>query len=166
MNAGGDPSVAWDSRGNAYLNCQMFMRGLGTTNNADFSSGIYLFRSTGNNGASWNFTGRPVVEDYDTTGTTLEDKPYMTVDNGRSSPFRDRIYVTWTEFAADGSAYIWSEYSKDYGESFSARVLVSANSALCTTTFGFPTPHGNCNENQYSQPVSYTHLTLPTNREV
>jgi hypothetical protein len=44
----GDPSVAWDTKGNAYFNCQEFLRGLGVTNNPDSSSGIYLSRSTGN----------------------------------------------------------------------------------------------------------------------
>jgi len=152
--ANGDPSVAWDTKGNAYLACQSFMRGLGVTNNGDFSSAVYLFRSTQNSGASWNFPGRPVVEDYDTTGASLEDKPYMTVDDHEGSPFQDRVYVTWTEFAADGTGYVWESHSNDYGEHFSARVLVSANSAFCTQTYGLPTPQGNCNENQDSQPFT------------
>jgi hypothetical protein len=60
--AGGDPSVAWDTRGNAYYACQVFMRGPGVTNNPDASSAFYVFRSTGDAGASWNFTGHPVTE--------------------------------------------------------------------------------------------------------
>jgi hypothetical protein len=152
--ANGDPSVAWDTKGNAYLSCQSFMRGLGVTNNGDFSSSVYVFRSTQNKGASWNFPGRPVVEDYDTTGASLEDKPYMTVDNHEGSPFQDRVYVTWTEFAPDGTGYLWESHSNDYGEHFSARVLVSSNSAFCTLTYGLATPQGNCNENQDSQPFT------------
>ena len=155
FHKGADTSVAWDSRGNAYFSCLMLMRrGAGTTNNPDQSSGVYLFRSTGSNGGSWNSTGRPVVEDFDVTGNTLEDKPYMTVDNNSSSRFRDRIYVTWTEYLADGTGYIWSEYSNDYGENFSARVLVSGTSPFCTNTFGAGTPQGNCNANSYSQPFT------------
>jgi hypothetical protein len=152
--AGGDPSVAWDSQGNAYLDCQVFMRGPGTTNNPDASSAIYLFRSTQNNGASFNFTARPVVEDYDTEGATLLDKPYMTVDNHTGSPYQDRVYVTWTLFAADGTGYIYGAYSNDYGESFSAPVLVSGDSSLCSNTYGLPTPNGKCNENQFSDPFT------------
>jgi hypothetical protein len=160
FNAGGDPSVAWDTKGNAYFNCQMFMRGPPTTNNPDESSAIYVFRSTGNNGASWNFPGRPVVQTFEANGTysngiVLLDKPLMTVDNMRGSPFQDRIYVTWTDFATDGSAYIYSAHSADYGETFSTPVVVSGNnSVLCTTTFGAGTAQGNCNENQYSQPFT------------
>ena len=150
--AGGDPSLAWDTKGNAYMNCMVFMRGPGTTNNPDLSSGIYLFRSTGNGGASWNFPGRPVAEVFTNNPAVLLDKPYMTVDNNVGSPFQDRIYVTYTNFGADGTGYIFESYSKDYGESFSAPVLVSATSPLCTNNFGLPTPNGACNENQFSDP--------------
>ena len=58
----------------------------------------------------------------------------------------------WTEFAADGTAYIWSRTSSDYGETFAPRVLVSGPSPACTNTFELPTPNGPCNENQFSQP--------------
>ena len=50
--AGGDTSLAWDTRGNAYLSCQMFMRGTAASPNADQSSAFYVFRSTGTDGAS------------------------------------------------------------------------------------------------------------------
>jgi hypothetical protein len=146
--------VAYDTHGNAYLSCQLFNRGLAASANPDQSSGFVVFRSTGNNGASWNFPGRYVTSFFDPTGTSgvLEDKQLLTIDDNASSPFRDRIYVTWTEFAADGSSYIWSAHSSDYGETFSKRVLVSHTSSLCTNTFGAGTPHGTCNENQFSDP--------------
>jgi len=154
--AGGDTSVAWDTRGNAYLSCQVFNRGNVASSNPDQSSGFFVYRSTGNNGASWTFPGRPVTAFFDPTGvgSVLEDKQLLTVDASKSSPFRDRVYVTWTEFAADGTGYIWESHSSDYGETFSPRVLVSGNSSLCTQTYGIPTPHGNCNENQFSQPFT------------
>jgi hypothetical protein len=152
--AGGDTSVAWDTKGNGYFSCQMFMRGPGVTNNPDFSSAFYVFRSTANGGASWNFPGRPSAEQFDNTGTILLDKELLTVDNNVGSPFQDRVYVTYTLFAADGTAYIYEVYSKDYGESFSAPVLVSTDSALCANSFGLPTPNGRCNENQFSQPFT------------
>jgi hypothetical protein len=160
--AAGDTSVAWDTKGNAYLSCQVFNRGLSTSPNPDQSSGFYVFRSTQNNGASWNFPGRAVTAFSDTVGlgTTLEDKQLMTVDNHVGSRFQDRVYVTWTEFAADGSAYIWEAYSADYGETFSNRVLVSKNSPLCVNNYGLGTPQGNCNENQFSQPFTAPDGTL------
>jgi hypothetical protein len=152
--AGGDTSVAFDSKGNAYLSCQVFMRGPGTTN-PDVSSGFLVFRSQ-NHGASWNFPGRYVRVSNDVSGSGTQpflDKQYMTVDNHAGSPFQDRIYVTWTEFTADGTAYIYEAHSSDYGEHFSPPVLVSGdNATLCTQTYGLPTPHGHCNENQFSNP--------------
>lgn len=150
--AGGDPSVAWDTRGNAYYSCQVFNRGAPPSTNPDLSSAVYVFRSTLNGGASWNFPGRPVIESADIAGTgapPFEDKPYMTVDNHVSSPFRDRVYVTWTEFASDGTAYIYESHSSDYGETFSPKVLVSTPSSLCPTSV---TTSGACDANQDSQP--------------
>ena len=148
------PLFAWDTKGNAYFNCQVFMRGPGTTNNPDLSSADYIFRSTGNAGASWNFPGHPAIETFTQNPAVLEDKPYMTVDNHVGSPFQDRVYVTWTRFAADGSAYIYEVHSSDYGQTFSSPVVVSTTSALCINTFGAGTPQGTCNENQYSDPFT------------
>ena len=108
--AGGDTSVAWDTKGNAYLSCQMFMRGTARSRTTLISRA----RSTssvrpGTGGASWNFPARPVVEHNDVAGKgdVLLDKQYMTVDATKGSPFQDRIYVTWTLFDADGTSYIF-----------------------------------------------------------
>jgi len=172
FEAGGDTSVDWDSKGNVYLSCQLFQRGRPTTPNPDSSSAFYVFRSTQNNGASWNFPGRPVAETNNTSGNFLPllDKQFLAVDHnatacastvttapgktaagGPCTPFQDRIYVTWTEFAPDGSAFIYESYSADYGEHFSPRHLVSLSSPLCPNDYGLGTGV-NCNENQFSQP--------------
>ena len=161
--AGGDTSVAWDSRGNAYFACQVFMRPGFVTNNPDTSSAVYVFRSTGDGGASWDFPGRPAIETFassQSTGLPLNDKPYMTVDNSPASPFRDRIYVTWTVFATDGTAYLYEVHSSDYGQTFSRPVLVSTSSSLCSNTLGLPTPQGTCNFNQFSNPFTGPDGTL------
>lgn len=158
--AGGDPSVAWDSRGNAYYACQVFLRGPGVTNNPDLSSAVYVFRSTGDAGASWNFTGHPAVETFNSNPAVLTDKPYMTIDNSPNSPFRDRIYVTWTQFAADGSAYIYEVHSDDYGQTFSSPVVASTTSPLCTNPGTAATPQGMCNNNQFSDPFTAPDGTL------
>ena len=157
--AGGDTSVAWDTKGNAYLSCQVFNRGAGVSPNPDQSSAFYVFRSTGNNGASWNFPGRPVAELDDTAGSgcCLLDKQYMTVDNHAGSPFQDRVYVTWTLYDGDGTAYVYEAYSSDYAETFSAPVLVSSDIPSCVYTypiFGAATTHGKCNQNSFSQPFT------------
>ena len=156
FQASGDPGIAWDSRGNAYYSCLEFKRGIAISPDPDQSNGIYVYRSTGTGGATWNFTGRPVVEHNDVAGAGdhLEDKEFIAADANVNSPFRDRVYVTWTRFAADGTAYIFASRSADYGQTFSAPVLVSSNNpALCQETYGIPTPLGNCNVNQFSEPV-------------
>jgi hypothetical protein len=130
------------------------MRGPGTTNNPDLSSAVYVFRSTGDGGASWNFTGHPAVETSNTDPAVLTDKPYMTIDNNPNSPFRDRIYMTWTQFAADGTAYIFEVHSDDYGQTFSSPVVVSTTSSTLCTHHGTEDPHGTCDNNQFSDPFT------------
>src|SRR5690349_9655112 len=165
--AGGDTSVAWDSKGNAYLSCQLFKRGPAAAGDPDRASGFFVFRSTQNGGASWNFPGRSVFETgFQRSFLPLEDKQFMAIDNNSNAcsgspaavtsgstctPFQDRVYVTWTEFAPNGTAFIYESYSADYAEHFSPRHLVSINSALCANDYGLGTAD-TCNENQYSQP--------------
>ena len=73
-----------------------------------------MFRSTGSNGASFNFPGHQVAAVNDTAGSgkALLDKQLMTVDNHPGSRYADRIYVTWTSFAADGTGYIYAAHSE------------------------------------------------------
>src|SRR5260370_21287535 len=143
MQAGGDPSVEWDTRGNAYYTCLEFKRGSGATEDPDQSSAFYVYRSTGTNGASWNFTGRPVAEHNDVAGAGnfLLDKPLMAIDDGMHSPLLDRIYVSWTTFAADCTASIYPSHSADYPQHFSAPVLVSADRGLCANPPRHAPPH-------------------------
>src|SRR5437764_15080863 len=105
--AGGDTSVAWDSKRNAYLSCQLFKRGPATSPDPDRASGFFVFRSTRNGGASWNFTGRSVFETgQQTSFLPLEGTQLMAVDNNPTNcasapapathgptclPFHDRV---------------------------------------------------------------------------
>lgn len=161
--AGGDTSVAWDTKGNAYFSCQVFQRGKPTTPNADVSSAFLVFRSTHNAGGSWNFPGRYVrasagVTSADAAANPFLDKQYITVDNHVGSPFQDRVYVSWTEFAANNTAFIYEAFSSDYGETFSAKHLVSISTPLCANDYGLAV--GGCNQNQFSQPFTAPDGTL------
>ena len=65
----------------------------------------------------------------------------MTVDNNVPSPYRDRIYVTWTEFAADGTAYIYEVHSRRLRPDLLQPGSWSApTSPPCTNTFGVGDP--------------------------
>ena len=128
--AGGDTSVAWDTKGNAYLSCQMFNARPGrvatTRTSRARSTSFARPARTARRG-----TSRPARSPSSTTSPAAGDgAARQAVPDGRrppGSPFQDRIYVTWTLFAADGTAYIYEAYSRDYGEHFSAPKLVSTD---------------------------------------
>jgi hypothetical protein len=123
-DAGGDPSVAFDSRGH------VFYAGLGfdrtsAPNTVEVSKGTFA----GNN-LSW---GQPTFINQTTSPSTLNDKEWIAVDSHVSSPFRDRIYVTWTRFIFNPSngRYVQSPIafvsSSDGGATFTAPKLISGN---------------------------------------
>jgi hypothetical protein len=155
-DASGDPSVAFDSSGEAYLFCLAFNRGAPTSDVNVAASGLFLFRSA-DGGASWNFPGSAVKQSDGTgaDGIGLLDKPYMAVDTGKGSRFRDRIYVAWAEynvdFTADPIGFAWSD---DHGASWNLVPAISGTSAqLCPVTFD-GSPAGTCNANQFPQPFT------------
>ena len=128
--------------------------------NPDQSSAFYVYRSTGTNGASFNFPGRPVADARRHRGRRR--LPARQAADDRRQPPGQPVRATGSTSAGRRSpptAPVTSTRPtpSDYGESFSEPVLVSADSALCGNTFGLPTPQGRCNENQDSQP-----FTAPT----
>ena len=131
-DASGDPSVAFDSSGEAYLFCLAFNRAPPASDVQSAASALVLFRSA-NGGASWNFPASIVKQDEGTGAIGLLDKPYMAIDTSRRSRFRDRIYVAWAEYNADFSAdpigFAWSD---DHGASWNLTGAISGTSpALC-----------------------------------
>lgn len=123
-DAGGDPAVAFDSRGH------VFYAGLGfdrtsAPNTVEVSKGTF----TGGN-LSW---GQPTFINQTTSPSTLNDKEWIAIDSHVSSPFRDRIYVTWTRFIFNPSngRYVQSPIafvsSSDGGATFTAPKLISGN---------------------------------------
>jgi hypothetical protein len=124
-DAGGDPSVAFDSRGHVYY------AGLGFDRTAPPSTVAVNKGSFDNSGhLSW---GAPTFINATTAPSTLNDKPWIAVDSHSTSPFRDRVYVSWTRFLfnANNGAYVQSPisfvYSKDGGATFSAPQLIAGN---------------------------------------
>jgi hypothetical protein len=124
-DAGGDPSLAFDSRGNVYY------AGLGFDRTAPPST-VAVNKGTfsGSGQLSW---GAPTFINQTTAPSTLNDKEWIAADWHASSPFRDRVYVSWTRFLfnANNGNYVQSPiffaYSTDGGATFSAPNNISGN---------------------------------------
>jgi hypothetical protein len=89
-DAGGDPAVAWDSAGNVYYAGLGFNR-TSAPNTVTVSKGTF----DGGGNLTW---GDPTFINATASPATLNDKEWIAVDHDTSSPFQDRIYVSWTRF--------------------------------------------------------------------
>ena len=122
-DAGGDPAIAFDSRGNVYYSGLGFDR-TSPPNTVAVNRGTF-------NGAGALSWGAPTLINATTSPSILNDKEWIAVDSNASSPFRDRVYVTWTRFIfnAHNGAYVQSPisfaYSTDGGKTFSRPQLIA-----------------------------------------
>lgn len=124
-DAGGDPALAFDSRGNVYYAGLGFDR-TSPPNTVAVNKGTF----GGGGNLSW---GPPTFINATTSPAILNDKEWIGADWHTSSPFRDRVYVTWTRyvFSAGTGAYIQSPiffaYSTDGGATFSTPKSITGN---------------------------------------
>lgn len=124
-DAAGDPAVAFDSRGHVYY------AGLGF-NRTSAPNTVAVNRGTfGTSGRlSWS---APTFINPTRSPSTLNDKEWIGVDTHVSSPFRDRIYVTWTRFIFNprNGAYVQSPIffasSSDGAKTFTTPKSISGN---------------------------------------
>jgi BNR repeat-like domain len=123
-DAGGDPSVAFDSKGHVYYAGLGFDR-TSPPNTVAVNKGTF---SGGN--LSWS---PPTFINQTTSPSTLNDKEWIAVDSHAGSPYQDRIYVTWTRFLFNpqNGSYIQSPIafasSSDGGATFTTPKLISGN---------------------------------------
>jgi hypothetical protein len=123
-DAGGDPAVTFDSRGAVYYAGLGFNRSI-PPNTVTVNRGT--FDGAGN--LSWS---APTFINATTSPAIFNDKEWIAADANASSPFRDRVYVTWTRFifnAATGAyvqSPIFEAHSSDGGATFSAPQLIGA----------------------------------------
>ena len=124
-DAGGDPAVAFDSQGHVYYSGLGFDR-TAPPNTVAVNKGTF----DGSGNLTW---GAPTFINATTAPSTLNDKPWIAVDSHSASPFRDRIYVSWTRFIFNpqNGRYVQSPislvYSKDGGATFSSPQLIVGN---------------------------------------
>jgi hypothetical protein len=124
-DAGGDPALAFDSSGN------VFYAGLGFDRTAPPNT-VAVNRGTfdGSGSLSWS---APTFINQTTSPSTLNDKEWIGADAHASSPFHDRVYVSWTRFIfnAHNGNYVQSPinfvYSTDHGATFSAPQSIVGN---------------------------------------
>jgi hypothetical protein len=124
-DAGGDPAVAFDSRGH------VFYAGLGF-NRTSAPNTVAVNKGTFDAGGALSW-GAPVFINPTTAPSTLNDKEWIAVDSHVSSAFRDNVYVTWTRYKFSGGtgAYVQSPIffvrSTDGGATFSSPKAISGN---------------------------------------
>jgi hypothetical protein len=124
-DAGGDPALAFDTTGHVYYAGLGFNR-TSAPNAVAVNKGT--FDASGN--LSW---GAPTFINQTTSPSTLNDKEWIAVDTHATSPFRDRVYVSWTRFlfSASKGNYVQSPIffasSSDGGATFSAPMNISGN---------------------------------------
>lgn len=123
-DAGGDPAVAFDSQGTAYY------AGLGF-NRASAPNTVTVSRGTfGGGSLTWS---APTFINPTTSPAVFNDKEWIAVDSHAASPYRDRVYVTWTRFlfnAKNGSytqSPIFFVSSSDGGRTFTKPRSISGN---------------------------------------
>jgi hypothetical protein len=124
-DAGGDPALAFDSRGNVYYAGLGFDR-TAPPNTVAVNKGAF----DGSGHLTW---GPPTFINPTTAPSTLNDKEWIAADTNVSSPFRDRVYVSWTRYIFNGhngnfiQAPIFFVYSTDGGHTFSQPQNISGN---------------------------------------
>jgi hypothetical protein len=124
-DAGGDPAVDWDSRGHVYY------AGLGF-NRTSAPNTVTVSRGTFDNSGRLSWSA-PTFVNPTTSPAVFNDKEWIAVDHNANSPYRDRVYVTWTRFLfnARTGAYtqspIFFASSSDGGAHFTSPKSISGN---------------------------------------
>jgi hypothetical protein len=124
-DAGGDPALAFDSQGRVYY------AGLGF-NRASPPNTVAVHRGTFDSSGQLSWSA-PTFINPTTSPAVFNDKEWIAVDSHAASPFRDRVYVTWTRFVFNGRtrAYVQSPIffasSTDGGATFSTPKSISGN---------------------------------------
>jgi hypothetical protein len=122
---GGDPSVAFDSQGS------VFYAG-GGANVTSPPNTVAVNKGTFDGGGTLTW-GAPTFINPTTAPSIFNDKEWIAADWHSGSPFRDRIYVSWTRFVFNPhnglyfQSPIFFVYSTDGGTTFSTPTNISGN---------------------------------------
>src|SRR5439155_2591881 len=142
-----DPTVAFDSQGNAYVAGVIF------DVNSAASSIVVAKSNAGLNGSFYHspdptgglqeYRDTPLgVVSADASSAASNDKEFIAADAHASSPKHDNVYMTWTLFTG-GHSPIYFSQSTNGGATWSSRIAISGSSV--------PLCGGPCNNDQGSQ---------------
>jgi hypothetical protein len=147
-----DPTIAFDSHGNAYVGGVFF-------DVASDANAVLVMKSNAPNGGAFYHSPDPAggFQEYRdlpvgvvaNDAVDFNDKELMTADAWASSPKRDNVYMTWTKFNTANHSPIFFSQSTDGGAHWSPGIEISgSNPAICTVPAVGP-----CNDDQGSSPV-------------
>jgi len=130
----GDPTVAFDSRGNVYI-AAIVAHITGSGRIADQSVGIFKSVDGGINFSQFSLVAAGSGAN---ASSTYQDKPWMTIDRSPTSPFRDRIYVEWQRGNFKAGAFtgltVEMAWSADGAKTWSAPEVLSNVEGISFTT--------------------------------
>ena len=101
----GDPVVGYDLNSVAYA--------------GGIQNGDYVLSSSTDNGTTWS---TPVVVSKPLLGY-LADKPWLEIDTNGSSPLKNVLYVSGTQFASNSDSEISVSHSTDGGKTWTTKVV-------------------------------------------
>jgi hypothetical protein len=149
-SSGGDSSVGYDSQGRLFWTFLLLNTTVGGFD-------VFVVQCNPNTGAILpgypvNVTVAAGVPD-DGGVTHNHDKPWLAVDSSTTSPFRDRLYVVWTDFQPGGSTILTS-FSADQGANWSgALTLSAAGEGFVWPSQNTVAPNGDVYAAYHSQPT-------------
>ena len=129
--AGGDVSLAFDNKGNAYLSTLHFDK-LGSTSywaHAAGKNGIFVRRSP-DGGKTWEKDAVAVkIYNGGAADSLMEDMPRIFGDSQPHSPHAGSVYVGWIEWQLDKSIMLFAR-STDGAKTFSPPIRISTHAGL------------------------------------
>ena len=117
----GDPVTFITQEGNVYLTHLSKTKGKAWPQHFD----RIVFQGSTDGGKTFYSSGLGYVKGK------MQDKPWLAVDENKRSKFKNRIYITWTEFDKYGSkdpkdsSRIKCAFSEDMGKTFSEPTVIS-----------------------------------------
>jgi hypothetical protein len=125
-----DPVVTFGPNGELYYSILSFI-----STRTSFEFIVIVAKSTDN---GQTFAPPANASTTANNANDTQDKPWIAVDKGASSPFKGRLYVSWTDFAASGAVFINVAHSSDGGATFSSPVAVTSKSLSTAATGSMP----------------------------